>query len=97
MIGFPTHFAYHVDVKLNNRRNGWFTMDEQFEFPDTNRLLTADEVSRILIYSRSTAYRLMNKQKIRTVHMSGTRRVWLNDLKKFIEDEKMSSKKKKKY
>jgi predicted DNA-binding transcriptional regulator AlpA len=72
-------------------------MDEQFEFLDTNRLLTADEVSRILIYSRSNAYRLMRKQNIITVHFGGARRVWLNDLKKFIEDEKMSSKKKKKY
>ena len=72
-------------------------MDGQVKYLDANRLLNAEEVAQILIYSRSNTYRLMKQQKIRTVHMGGARRVWLRDLKKFIEDNKTPSKKKKKY
>jgi hypothetical protein len=94
-IGFLSHFIYDVKKISINRRKGSHTMDGQFKFLDTNRLLTADEVARIFIYSRSNAYRLMKQQKIRTVHMVGGHGVWLSDLKKYIKDEKTSAKKKK--
>lgn len=50
------------------------------------RLLKATEVANILNISRAMAYRLMQQGDIRTVRISGIRRVRATDLEKYIED-----------
>ncbi|MGD8457028.1 MAG: helix-turn-helix domain-containing protein [Anaerolineales bacterium] len=52
---------------------------------DRVRLLKATEVAGILNISRAMAYQLMQRQKIRTVHIEGARRVRPADLKSYIE------------
>ena len=48
--------------------------------------LKATEVANILNISRAMAYRLMQQGDIRTVRISGSRRVRAGDLEKYIED-----------
>ena len=55
-------------------------------FLDTDRLLKAVEVARILNISRALAYQLMKQRKINTVHIRGACRVRPVDLQKFIEE-----------
>ena len=52
---------------------------------ESQKLLRAIEVARILNVSRAFAYRLMQQGRIRTVVISKTRRVRLEDLNDFIE------------
>jgi excisionase family DNA binding protein len=52
---------------------------------DGVRLLKASEVAAILNISRAMAYQLMQRKKIRTVHIEGARRVRPDDLKSYIE------------
>lgn len=49
-------------------------------------LLKAKDVAEILNISRSLAYQLMQKGKIRTVRIGSARRVRSTDLKTFIEE-----------
>jgi excisionase family DNA binding protein len=53
------------------------------ELPE--RLLTAVEVATILNISRAFAYQLMQRGKIRTVCIEGSRRVRPEDLRSFIK------------
>ena len=55
------------------------------EIPN-QKLLRATEVAEILDISRAMAYRLMQQGKIRTVHISGSRRVRAEDLETYIRD-----------
>lgn len=50
------------------------------------KFLRATEVAEILDISRAMAYRLMQRGKIRTVRISGSRRVREEDLEKYIGD-----------
>ncbi len=50
------------------------------------KLLRATEVAEILDISRAMAYRLMQQGEIRTVRISGSRRVRVGDLEKYISD-----------
>lgn len=56
-------------------------------------LLKAKDVAEILNISRSLAYQLMQKGKIRTVRIGNARRVRFADLKTFIEENLSSFKK----
>jgi predicted DNA-binding transcriptional regulator AlpA len=50
------------------------------------RLLKAVDVARILNVSRAFAYQLMNRGVLPTVKILGARRVQLEDLLRFIEN-----------
>jgi excisionase family DNA binding protein len=59
------------------------TKIELNHLPD--RLLTATEVASLLNISRAFAYQLMQRGKIRTVCIEGSRRVRPDDLCQFID------------
>lgn len=50
-----------------------------------DELLKAPQVAKILNISKALAYRLMQQNKIRTVHIEGSRRVRFSDLQEYIE------------
>ena len=56
---------------------------EDIHLPE--RLLNAVEVAKVLNISRAFAYQLMRQGKIRTVFISGARRVRPEDLRAFIQ------------
>jgi excisionase family DNA binding protein len=49
------------------------------------RLLKAPEVARLLNISRAMAYRLMQRNEIRTVQIGAARRVRWKDLQEYIQ------------
>jgi len=53
-----------------------------------NRLLTANDVVRILNVSRAFAYQLMQRGEIPTVHLGRSRRVIPDDLKRYISQNR---------
>ncbi len=52
----------------------------------SKKLLRAIEVAEILDISRAMAYRLMQQGDIPTIRISGSRRVRVGDLEKYISD-----------
>jgi excisionase family DNA binding protein len=53
-------------------------------FSETGRLLKANEIAKILQISRSTAYQMMLRNDIPTVHIGKAVRVRRSDLDEFI-------------
>lgn len=51
-----------------------------------SRLLKATEVAQILNVSKAFVYQLMQRGQIETVHIGSSRRIRVEDLTKFIEE-----------
>jgi len=58
---------------------------ENSDFIQKKRLLKVSQVASILNVSRAMTYRLMQQGEIRSVHISGSRRVRPEDLERYIE------------
>jgi excisionase family DNA binding protein len=55
------------------------------QYLESQLLLKADDVARILNISISFAYQLMNRNEIPTIHIGNARRVRISDLEVYIE------------
>ncbi len=53
--------------------------------PNGNRLLLLPEVAAFLRVSVKTVRRIIDEGKLRSIKVRGARRIWLSDLKAFLE------------
>ncbi|MEX1071398.1 MAG: helix-turn-helix domain-containing protein [Anaerolineales bacterium] len=58
--------------------------------PNLERLLRATEVAEILNVSKAFVYQLMQKGLIRTVRIGASRRIRMEDLSRFIQENTAS-------
>lgn len=59
---------------------------EKLDVQETEALLKASQIAKILNISRAFAYKLMQTGAIRSVRIAGARRVRRNDLEEFIQE-----------
>ena len=52
---------------------------------ESQQLLKASDVARILNISKSFAYQIMNRNELPTVHIGNARRVRIGDLENYID------------
>ena len=60
------------------------TQVNQETVEDTGRLLTIKEAGEILGVGRSTVYKLIEDGRLRSVKIGAARRIWDQDIKRFL-------------
>lgn len=53
--------------------------------PNGDRLLPLPEVADLLSVSVKTIRRLIEEEKLKSIKVRGVRRVWLNELKRYLK------------